>query len=263
MLADNASGMYAGEKVYNDAIPEDIESLPETQIHRPVDVTVINADKEGFVQTYIICPSTIYGVAKNPLVDAGIQNPHSIQVPQLIRASIDRGQGGMVGEGKNLWPNVWIDDGECAVISNECPYFPKVSFASAVADLYIVLFNKICENPSGTPHGREGFFFGASGEHKLYDVCKVIAQELVELGKGKSAEPTTFTQEDLDKYFDGSPYLGSNSRCVAERSLSIGWKPRKTTADFLASIREEAEALIKRDAGKGYLRRADGGKSKE
>ncbi|KAI5122913.1 hypothetical protein M0805_007591 [Coniferiporia weirii] len=242
VLADNAAGMHATERVYDDSEAEDIESLPITQIHRPVDVAVTQADTEGHVKTYIILPSTIYSIPRNGLTEAGIQNPHSIQIPQLIRASIDRGQGGVVGLGKNVWPNVHIDD---------------------VADLYIVLFDKIRADPEGTPHGREGYYFGASGEHVMLDVCNTVAKTLVALGKGKSPDATTFTQEDLDKYFNGSPYLGSNSRCIPNRSRSIGWTPTRNTSDFLASIQAEVEALIKLDAGKGYVARADGGKSKD
>ncbi|EJD06860.1 NAD-binding protein [Fomitiporia mediterranea MF3/22] len=225
VLADNAAGMYATEKIYDDSKVEDIESLdPKTQIHREVDIEVVSADQAGrYVRTYIILPCTIYGIAKNGLTEAGIQNPHSIQVPALIRASIDRGQGGMVGLGKNKWPNVHIDD---------------------VADLYIVLFDKIRADVNSIPHGREGFYFGASGEHDLYEVGKAVAQALVELGRGKSPEPTTFTKEEIDKYFGGSPYLGSNSRCIPNRSLALGWKPVHTTKDFLASIKPEIEALI-------------------
>ena len=47
MLADNAAGMYPTERIYNDASVEDIESLPVTQIHRPVDLAVVAADQEG------------------------------------------------------------------------------------------------------------------------------------------------------------------------------------------------------------------------
>ncbi|THH08886.1 hypothetical protein EW145_g2403 [Phellinidium pouzarii] len=241
VLADDARGMFAYDKVYDDSNVEDIESLAPSQIHRPVDIAVTEADKAGYAKTYIILPSTIYGISKNRLTEAGIQNPHSIQLPMLIRASVDRGQGGMVGEGKNKWPNVNIDD---------------------QADLYIILFDKTRTDPEGTPHGREGYYFGASGEHTMLEVCKEVAKSLVVLGKGKSLEPTTFTQEDLDKYFNGSPYLGSNSRCIANRSRSVGWKPAHTTSDFIASIRPEVEALIVRDQGKGYVGRADGGKSK-
>ncbi|EJD06859.1 NAD-binding protein [Fomitiporia mediterranea MF3/22] len=224
VLADNAAGMYASEKIYDDSKVEDIESLdPKTQMHREIDIEVVSADRAGYVRTYIILPSTIYGIAKNGFTEAGIQNPHSQQVPMLIRASIDRGQGGMVGLGKNKWPNVHID---------------------GVADLYIVLFDKIRADVNSVPHGREGYYFGASGEHDLYEVGKAIAQALVELGQGKSAEPATFTKEEIDKYFGGSPYLGSNSRCVPNRSLALGWKPVHTTKDLLASVKPEILELI-------------------
>jgi hypothetical protein len=55
-------------------------------------------------------PSTIYGIATGKLVDLGIQNIHSQQIPALIKASLTRGQAGMVGEGKNIWPNVHIGE---------------------------------------------------------------------------------------------------------------------------------------------------------
>ena len=93
--------------------------------------------------------------------------------------SIDRRQGGMAGLGKNSWPNV--ENGE-------------------VADLYIVLFDCTCSDPESTLHGREGFFFGANGEHTLYDVGKKIAEVLVELGIRHSSEPTTFTDEEVKRY---------------------------------------------------------------
>ncbi|TFK40282.1 NAD(P)-binding protein [Crucibulum laeve] len=225
VLADNAEGKHKTDIIYDDADPAQLELLPPTQLHRNVDLELLEADKEGYVKVYIIAPSTIYGIASNKLVDEGIQNPHSIQIPALIAASLDRGQGGMVGEGKNLWPNVEIAE---------------------LADLYIKLLDAI-NSESFPGHGREGFYFGENGEHSLYEVGKAIAEALVELGKGKSTEPTPFTKEEIDKYFGGSAYLGSNSRCRGNRSRSIGWKPVKTTKDMLASIKPEVEALIKRN----------------
>jgi len=222
VLADDAKGMYPTSTIYNDADPAQIESLAPTQVHRDVDLMVLDYDKRGAIKSYIVLPSTIYGLASGPLVDAGLMNPHSIQIPMLIHASLDRGAGGMVGEGKNIWPNVHIDE---------------------VADLYVLIFSKLLE---GTPigHGREGYYFGENGEHTLYDVAKAIGQAMVELGKAKSAEPTTFTKEELDKYFGGSDYMGTNSRCRAERSRAIGWKPVKLTKDMLASIKPEMEAML-------------------
>jgi len=222
VISDTAAGMYAGTTVYDDSDADQIESIAPTQMHRDVDLAIIGADAEGYIKSYIILPSTIYGLATGPLVDKGLQNPHSQQVPSLISAALDRGRAGMVGEGKNLWPNVEVHE---------------------LADLYIKLYDAIVAD-ADTGHGRDGFYFGASGEHSLYDVGKAIGEALVALGRSDSAEPTTFTQAELDKYFGGSPYLGSNSRCRATRSLSIGWKPQKTTSDLLASIRPEMEALI-------------------
>ncbi|KAJ7020329.1 NAD(P)-binding protein [Mycena alexandri] len=225
VISDQAKGAFAGDLVYDDSDVKQIRSIAPTQMHREVDLAITEADEEGYVKSYIVLPSTIYGLAKGQLVDAGLQNPHSQQIPALISAALDRGRAGMVGEGKNLWPNVEIHE---------------------LADLYTILYDNIVENPD-LGHGWNGFYFGASGEHSLLDVGKAIGEALVATGKSDNPEPTTFSQEELDKYFGGS-YLGSNSRCRATRSLSIGWKPTKTTSDMLASIRPEVEALIKKKA---------------
>ncbi|KAF9565249.1 NAD(P)-binding protein [Agrocybe pediades] len=224
VLADNAKGDFHTETIYNDADPDQIESLPDTQLHRNVDLEIVRADKEGYLKSYIVLPSTIWGIATGVLVEKGIQNPHSLQVPLLIRASLDRGRGGMVGTGKNIWPDVNIEE---------------------VADLYIVLFNSICTN-APTGHGREGFYFGEGGEHTMYEVGKAIAEALVALGRSDNPEPSTFTPEEINKYFEGSTYLGTNSRCRANRSRAIGWNPVKTKDDFIASIKAEVEALARK-----------------
>ncbi|KAG6813899.1 hypothetical protein H0H92_005748 [Tricholoma furcatifolium] len=222
VLTDNAAGAFAGQTIYNDDNPNQIETLAPSQPHRIVDLEVLKADKAGYVKSYIVLPSTIYGIAVHKLVDLGISNPHSIQIPSLIDASLDRGQGGMVGQGKNIWPNVHIDD---------------------VADLYLILYDSINVNPA-TGHGREGIYFGENGEHTLYQIGQAVSRVLFETGKGKSPEPTTFSKEEIDKYFGGSPYLGTNSRCRGNRSRAIGWKPTKTTTDLLVSIRPEVEATL-------------------
>ena len=76
-----------------------------------------------------------------------------------------------------------------------------------VADLYSVLYDSITKNPEKTGHGREGFYFGASGEHSMYDAGKAVGEALVDLGITQSPEPTTFKKEELDKYFRVRPFL--------------------------------------------------------
>src|ERR1700722_16743103 len=64
----------------------------------------------GYIRSYIIFPPTVYSIACTPLTATGIQNAHSIQIPGLIKACITRCQGGKVGEGKNIWSNIDIND---------------------------------------------------------------------------------------------------------------------------------------------------------
>ncbi|KAK7690469.1 hypothetical protein QCA50_005567 [Cerrena zonata] len=179
-LTDDARGNKTTDVIYDDLNPDQIESLPDTAFHRNVDLEIVAADKVGYVKTYIILPSTIYGIVSNPLVEAGIQNPQSIQIPMLIKASLGRKQAGMVGKGVALWPDVSNDD---------------------VADLYIVLYDAIVANPDKVGHGREGYYFGENGEHTWYSISRAIGEAFVDLGISTDPEPTSLTDDELIKYF--------------------------------------------------------------
>ncbi|KAG1882313.1 hypothetical protein F4604DRAFT_1743472 [Suillus subluteus] len=221
VFIDDAAGNYATDNIYSDLDILMIESLPKTQPHREVDIEIVAAGEKGYVRTYIILPSTIYGIANTSLVKLGIQNPYSKQIPKLIKASIDRKQGGVVGKGLNLWPNIHIDD---------------------TATLYTTVFDAAVKGPGEAGHGREGFYFGANGEHCVGRISEVIAELLYEMKVGESPEPTVFTEEELRKYF-GGPYLGSNSRVRAERAKLIGWNPVHTVDSLWASLKLETEAM--------------------
>ena len=62
----------------------------------------------GYTKTYIVLPSTIYGIASTALVDMGVQNPRSKQIPALVDASLDRKQGGMVGSKHRSLDRKWL-----------------------------------------------------------------------------------------------------------------------------------------------------------
>ncbi|KAI0635600.1 NAD-P-binding protein [Trametes polyzona] len=232
VLVDDARGEYATETIYSDTNVEQIKSIPPTAIHRNVDLLVVDADTQGYARTHIILPSTIYGIAEGALFDAGAANPHSIQIPNLIKAALGRKRAGVVGKGKALWPDVHIHD---------------------TADLYIQLFDSFRSDPDNTGHGWEGFYFGENGEHSWYQISRAIGEALVALGISEDAEPTPFTTEELVKYFRSERiglYNGTNSRCRADRARSIGWRPRYTTEDMLKSIKPEVEAILKQPTGR-------------
>jgi hypothetical protein len=81
-----------------------------------------------------------------------------------------------------------------------CLHRPSLSNSSAEAELYQIIFDAALANQN-VPHGREGFYFGASDEYRLYDLAKAYSRALYDLGKGKSPEPTSFTAEEIQKYF--------------------------------------------------------------
>ncbi|KAJ3558023.1 hypothetical protein NM688_g1161 [Phlebia brevispora] len=159
----DTKGMYVTDIIFDDTNTEQIETLPPS-----------------YIKVYIILPSTVYGVATNALVDAGIQNAYSMQIPMLIKGSLRRGQAGMVGKGLPLWNDVHIDN---------------------CADLYIILWDAINTNPDAVRHGREGYYFLENGEHLWYKISKEIGHAMVALCLSTSDEPTSFSEEELLKYF--------------------------------------------------------------
>ncbi|KAF8986596.1 NAD(P)-binding protein [Cyathus striatus] len=223
VLASNGRGYLAKDyKIYDDNNTNQMARISPTQIHRNVDLEIVAADAAGYSKTYIVIPSAIYGIAKTQLTELGVQNPHSVHIPHLIQASLDRGKSVILGDGSSIWPNVSIEDGNT---------------------LYINLYDSIMKNPE-TSHGAEGYYFGENGEYTLSSVAQKIGEALFELGKASSPDPVPLSQSELRKYFNGSTYIGSTSRCHGNRSRSIGWRPIKTTDDFLASIKPEVEALV-------------------
>ncbi|KAJ7723027.1 NAD-binding protein [Mycena olivaceomarginata] len=206
-------GMHGNGPTWDDLDEVQMASIGPTQLHRAVDLEIFSADDEGH---YIIIPTTVYGVAIGPLVESGIQKPQTTVLPPLIAASLDRGQAGMVGDGKNVWQNVELRD---------------------VADLYIVLYDAIITDTT-TAHGRSGLYFAENGTHELVQVGEIIARTLFEHGRGKSPKPTSFTTEEGVKYFGP----------LRNRARALGWKPTKTTSDFLACVRDVATSYA--SAGK-------------
>ncbi|PBK72532.1 hypothetical protein ARMSODRAFT_1016484 [Armillaria solidipes] len=98
-LTCNAQVLHSTDVVYSDLDIPLSETLPPSQPRRKVDLAVIAADNEGYVKTYIVLP-------------------YYLRI-KLVEVSLARKQGGVVGEGKNYWPNVDVNE---------------------MADLYLIIF---------------------------------------------------------------------------------------------------------------------------
>ncbi|KAF6747570.1 hypothetical protein DFP72DRAFT_919668 [Ephemerocybe angulata] len=225
LIMDDAHGLHGNHKVYSDLQSDEIEALPDTALHRNVDLAYLKADKEGFAKAYIVTPGCVWGLAKGPLVDLGVQHTQSMLIPYLLKAAIARKQAGYIGLGKNIWP----------LVSN-----------ADTADLYIIVFNAIRKNPDTVGHGRDGFYFAENGEFTMYEASQAVGKALKELGILDSDEATPFSEEEALKYL--GPYwfvFGTNSLSRGERSRAVGWKPVDGKDDFLASIKADLVEVLK------------------
>ncbi|EPS96185.1 hypothetical protein FOMPIDRAFT_1032505 [Fomitopsis schrenkii] len=204
--------------VHSDLDVEQLKAIPYNAFHRSIDLAVISADEEGYARTYIIAPGIIYGLGSGTVFEAGIAKRVSIQIPSIIKAALDRKCSGVVGPGKAVWPHVHLDD---------------------VADLFIKLFHAVSAHPERVGHGWEGYYFAENGHSSWYDIGKAIGQALVEIGVSADPEPTSFSTEELVKYWGAEAlgkYWGSTCRCSADRGRALGWKPKFTEADMLTSL---------------------------
>lgn len=76
------------------------------------------------------------------------------------------------------------------------PTPPPLTVYQLAADLYIAVYNSVISNPN-TGHGREGYYFAENGEYSQYEASKAISEAMLEFGKGKVLEPTTFTVDEI------------------------------------------------------------------
>ncbi|PFH45986.1 hypothetical protein AMATHDRAFT_8404 [Amanita thiersii Skay4041] len=223
VLADNAMGRSAGTLIWHDDDPKQIATLEPTALHRDIEVMVTEADKAGYVRSYIISPPTIWGLPTHTVSKTGITHRHSFQVPMLIRASIAHGNGIIINEGKNIWDNVNVDE---------------------LGLLYSAVLVKALKQPN-VGHGLEGMYFARADEYVWADLSKAVAQALFDLGKGRSPVPEKLNDEEATKTFSFvARFLACNARCTARHSLSTGWNPKKTTKDMMAYVRPEVEAIL-------------------
>ncbi|KAF8867663.1 hypothetical protein CPB84DRAFT_1698517, partial [Gymnopilus junonius] len=225
IIIDNAHGLTSEHTSYSDLDVEKLNAIPEAVLHRNVDIPIIEANKARYA--YLITPGTIFGYPSGPLVNLSIQNKHSIQLPYVIKASIDCKQAGYIGKGVHRWPAISVND---------------------TADLYLALFDIVYKNPDAVSHGPEGYYFIENFDYSGLEAAQVVSEALFELGVASSKELTTFTQEELEKYLGFiSPLLSilaTNCYARADHSCAIGWKPTDMKADFFANLKVEVKELL-------------------
>ncbi|OZJ03748.1 hypothetical protein BZG36_03060 [Bifiguratus adelaidae] len=224
ILTTSGDGNTEEQHVYSDDNSDELNAIPTTHPHRDIDSFII--DNAGTTYDLVImAPPLIYGTGSGP---EGISNRHSIQIPTLIRGALRSGQVHRMGKGLNRWSNVHIDD---------------------LVELYALIVEKFVAG--NLKHvNRDGYYFAVTGEHQWGHVAQLVADTLVKLGAIKSNEVVETPDDDdavaaafgvIRAKYD----IGTNSRCVSPKSLSLGWKPKHGADDVYADIKKECELLAK------------------
>lgn len=226
VFGHNTQGMAVTDTIYDDADIEQIKSISPEAPHRAVTLTFVNADTEGWMKTYIVMPGMIYGAASSPLVDAGIQYSRSRGLPLGMNPTISRGRPGVIGKGLTVWATVHVED---------------------TADLFLLLWDAIVSHSDKAGHGWEGFYIVGSGEMNFHDIAKETGRVMVELGLSTTDEVTPLSPEEVAKFYPPGfdVFFSSCSRGRGTHSYALGWKPKYTNKDFIASIRDEVDLILK------------------
>ncbi|KAF9283244.1 hypothetical protein BGZ88_010579 [Linnemannia elongata] len=224
VLLDGANGQFASETIYYDNDVAQLNTLEISQLHRVVDVEIINPALVGVIDTYIVAPPTIWGFG------TGRGNNNSIQIPAQIANSLKHGQAMQIGKGLNIWSKVHVID---------------------LAHFYISLLERAIQEPQDAdeayplgyplPKNEDAYYFVQEGDDFAYgDVAKEIAKVFQRIGINDSgAVNGTAPEEEAAYWPEGSNVLlGGNSRSRAVKAREIlGWEPKYT--DFVGYIDEE------------------------
>jgi len=176
---------------------EDIRSLTPSMRHGPVDISILKAGEEGYVHTYILSPSGVYGAPFGPLAKPLLFHKY------FVEPFIQRRQAYYVGEGSNIFETVHIKD---------------------LVDLYLRVYNLAIAGPPKT-NPYERYYIATSGKHSWKEISSSIAEALYKKGHIDSPDPKSINFQELPGPI-GS-VVAANVNCRVGRALSLGWVPKE------------------------------------
>ncbi|KAJ9302782.1 hypothetical protein DTO271G3_156 [Paecilomyces variotii] len=195
-------------KEYNDWDGvQELLNLPDDALHRNVDKIIIAAGQKSpdSVKFGIICPPMIYGKGRGPV------NTKSMQAYMLAAAVLKNKKGFLVGEGKNIWHQVHVQD------------LSKVYLA--LGDAAAAGGGKATWNTDG------GYYLAENGPFVWGDVERAVAKVAYEKKLIDSPEVEQLNYDQVAALHSFGPYAwGTNSRGHAIRARKLfGWKPEQPT----------------------------------
>ncbi|OQE30741.1 hypothetical protein PENFLA_c002G04373 [Penicillium flavigenum] len=193
---------------------DELVNLPADSLHRNVDEIILAAGLANptSVHTAIICPPTIYGPSRGP------GNTKSVQAYWLAAAVLKRRKGLLIGEGKNIWHQVHVQD---------------------LSDMYCLLGDAATPGGSKATWNETGYYLAENGSFVWGDIQREVARVAYEknLIPSPEVEPLSEAQVmEMDKF--ALYALGTCSRGHSLRARKLlGWSPsRPSLMELIPSI---------------------------
>lgn len=223
MLGDSSNGALTNSKIYTDSTPDDINALPDSALHRNVDLAILGATKElgEKAKIAIMIPPEIYGINK-------AHKRQSIRIPTLVRFALKNGFAGHVGNGHAVESQIHVLD---------------------LARGYIVLLHHMERSPPAEFVQNPYFFCENGKEFSWGQAAEQVGIALKNQGLIEDATPRSFSDSDWEDLFGEytGVVLGSNCRCRAVRLRKLGWEAKEK--DIFESFVEEGLPELLKEEG--------------
>ncbi|KAJ4356107.1 uncharacterized protein N0V89_004135 [Didymosphaeria variabile] len=187
---------FATDKSYDDVKDiKDIHSIITANPKRLVDNLVLVQDK---INTALIVGPHIYGLGRGP------SHTRSVQAPEIARATLKLKEGFRLGEGKNRWSNIHVND---------------------LSDLVASLVEAAAEGETADGQwGKDGIYFPENGNMTFGDLSAKIAKE----AQKQSLIPKGSAEKVIDaKEADALSEQPSIRPCKSRRSKEMSKNLKK------------------------------------
>ena len=185
IVCDDAQGESENPLVFTDDTPFD--PIPQKAARVAIDKLVRKSGIELGIRSIVICPTLVFGRGHG-------LHKESVQIPRLVEQSRKRGAGVHIGQGLNVWSNVFIDD---------------------VVGLFVLALEKA---PTGS------FFFAENGEQSFKNIAESVSRNLGFGGRTESWDINEAARELGDELARFALASNSRVRAINARRL-LGWKP--------------------------------------
>ncbi|KAJ7087132.1 hypothetical protein C8R44DRAFT_721208 [Mycena epipterygia] len=196
-LDERTDGFFdTAGKIWKDTSEDDMKSIRQSALHAPVNLRIMQAGVEDFVNTYTVCPGAIVGQGLGPVKSA------SFFVKAITEMTLAYQSAVYVGKGENEFNVVGIAD--------------VTELVNRVLGLAISELSENCN-----PYAR--CFIADSTPASWKNIAEKFGAVLHGTGNIRSPKPESKVIEDVVAPF--SSFLGSNLRIAGERSRRLGWSP--------------------------------------